>query len=77
MIPETCTAEDAEVISLRLGGLNISEPGYSKVEHSGIRSKSYAPFRFPHTRGLALPISAWGIGEHAMQREFGLTGQGS
>jgi len=71
VIQETCTAEDAEVISLRLGGLNISEPGYSKVEHSGIRSKSYAPFRFPHTRGLALPISAWGIGEHAMHQLLG------
>jgi len=27
-------AEDAEIISLRFGGLNVSEPSHPKVEHS-------------------------------------------
>ena len=30
VLQETCTAEDAKVISLRLGGLNVGEPSHPK-----------------------------------------------
>jgi len=31
-------AEDAEIVSLRFGGLNVSEPSHPKVEHSPARN---------------------------------------